>query len=133
MRHQNGFTLIEMLISLSLVVLLCPIVIKLIQFQVNFPDRNTLRQNQIGILQLRRYLSLGIEHEINDDRVCMVYRDEDFCFYLNESSLIVTPGTQFFLIGLESVRFFVQDHWLMVEYRSMNRVHLQHMIYNEKF
>lgn len=133
MRHQNGYTLIELLVCLSLFALLSPIAIRLIQFQIRFPDQNTLRQNQLGILQLRRYMSLGLSHEIDEDRVCMLYQDEEFCFYMHENSLIGTPGTQFFLVDLETLRFYVHDHWLILSYRSQNRDHVYHMLYNAKF
>jgi len=105
MRHQNGFTMIELMLCLALSALLSPIVVKLLQFQIKFPDQNTIRQNQLGILQLRRYLSLGINHEINDDRICMNFKDEDFCFYQHENSLIGSPGTQFFLLDVLRYRF----------------------------
>lgn len=133
MRHQNGYTLIELLICLSLSVLLSPIVIKLLQYQLRFPNQNVVRQNQLGILQLRRYLSLGINHEIDDDRVCMNYQDEEFCFYQYESNLIGTPGTQFFLIEVEDISFHVEDHWLILVYKSSNRIFQQHILYNAKF
>ena len=133
MRHQNGFTMIELLLCLALSALLGPILVKLLQFQVKFPDQNALRQNQIGILQLRRYLSLGINHEINDDRICMNYKDEDFCFYQNENSLIGTPGTQFFLVDVQNVVFYVEEKWLMISFESGNRAHKYQLLYDAKF
>ena len=101
MRHQNGFTMIELLLCMALIAL--------------------------------RYLSLGINHEINDDRICMNYKDEDFCFYQNENSLIGTPGTQFFLVDVQNVVFYVEEKWLMISFESSNRAHQYQLLYNAKF
>lgn len=133
MRHQNGFTMIELMLCLALSALLSPIAIKLLQFQVKFPDQNALRQNQLGILQLRRYLSLGIDHEIDDDRICMNFKDEDFCFYQHENSLIGVPGTQFFLVDVQNIAFYIEDKWLMISFESTNRDHQYQILYNAEF
>ena len=133
MRNHNGFTMIELLICLFLSTLLSPIAIRLLRFQLEFPDHNTIRQNQLGILQFRRYLSLGRDHKIEEDRVCMNYHDEDFCFYQHETNLIGTPGTQFFLIDVENISFVVEGHWLVLSFNSSLREHRYHILYNAKF
>ena len=94
---------------------------------------NVFRQNQIGILQLRRYLSLGLEHSIEEDKVCMLFKDEDFCFYQYDLNLIGTPGTQYFLVGVDDVLFTVEDKWLMIEFDSLKKRYQYRLIHNAKF
>jgi hypothetical protein len=78
----------------------------------------TERQNFIGLIQLRRSLSLGIKHTISNDEVCMIYNDENMCFEQFESNLIAYPGTQYFLVMIDEVDFEVIDDWLVLNYVS---------------
>ena len=133
MRNQNGYTMIELLISLSLSLLLFSVLFKLIHHQLKYPDHNVFRQNQIGILQLRRYLSLGLEHSVEEDKICMIYKDEEFCFYQYDSSLIGIPGTQYFLVSVDDVLFSIEDKWLMIEFNSLEKKYKYRLIFNEKF
>lgn len=133
MRHQNGYTMIELMISLSLSLLLFSILLKIVHLQIKYPDHNVFRQNQIGILQLRRYLSLGLEHVIEEDKVCMLFKDENFCFYQNENNLIGTPGTQFYLIDVDEVKFAIEDEWLMITFNSLVTSYRYRLLYNAKF
>jgi len=85
---------------------------------MNFSVQTTERQNFIGIIQLRRSLSLGIKHDINHDEVCMVYNDENMCFEQFESNLIAYPGTQYFLVKVDNVSFEIIEDWLVINYIS---------------
>jgi len=85
---------------------------------MNFSNQITERQNLIGIIQLRRSLSLGVKHNISNDKVCMIYNDEDMCFEQFESNLVAYPGTQYFLVMIDDVRFEFIDEWLVINYIS---------------
>lgn len=85
---------------------------------MNFSNQFTDRQNLIGIIQLRRSLSLGVKHNISNDEVCMIYNDEDMCFEQFESNLVAYPGTQYFLVKVDDVKFEFIDEWLVINYIS---------------
>lgn len=84
-----------------------------------FSVQITERQNFIGIIQLRRSLSLGVKHKISNDEVCMIYNDEEMCFEQFETNLIAYPGTQYFLVQVEDINFELIDDWLVINYISL--------------
>lgn len=84
-----------------------------------FSVQITERQNFIGIIQLRRSLSLGVKHKISYDEVCMIYNDEEMCFEQFETNLIAYPGTQYFLVQVEDINFELIDDWLVINYISL--------------
>ena len=63
----------------------------------------------------------------------MNYKDEDFCFYQIDNSLIGTPGTQFFLVDVQNVVFYVEEKWLMIAFDSANRNQQYQLLYDAKF
>ncbi len=85
---------------------------------MNFSTQTTERQNFIGIIQLRRSLSLGVKHNISHDNICMIYNDEEMCFEQFESNLVAYPGTQYFLVMVDDISFEQIDDWLVINYVS---------------
>ena len=85
-----------------------------------YPIDFTERQNNLGIIQLRRSISLGNNFIVEDDSLCMSFKGETMCFEQNNTSLIAYPGTQFFLVNIDSLKFEIIDTWLSIEYNSLN-------------
>lgn len=113
--------MIEILISSLILFLITPIFLSTFGFLVNYPNNFTVRQNNIGLIQLRRSLSLGRDHIIESDSICMNFNDDEMCFELNDSNLIATPGTQFFLINIDELNFEINEGWLYIIFHSLNR------------
>ncbi len=109
------------MISTLILFLITPIFLNTYKFLVNYPNNFTARQNNIGILQLRRSLSLGRNHVVENDSICMNFKDDEMCFELNESNLIATPGTQYFLINIDDLNFELNEGWLYINFQSLNR------------
>jgi prepilin-type N-terminal cleavage/methylation domain-containing protein len=118
--NKKGFTLIEVIIASSILFIISPIFIIILRFNQNYPIDLSTRQNNIGIIQLRRSLSLGINHTINSDSVCMIFKSEEMCFEQYETSLVAYPGTQYFLINVESILFEIIDNWIIISFKSNN-------------
>lgn len=112
--------------------LLTPIFISTYNFLINYPNNFTIRQNNIGIIQLRRSLSLGRDHIIENNSICMNFKDEEMCFELNDSNLIASPGTQYFLINIDDLNFDLRDGWLYIFFQSQNRLFEYKLIKYEK-
>jgi hypothetical protein len=118
--NRKGFTLIEVIIATSIIFFISPIFFTVFKFVQNYPKDLSIRQNNIGLIQLRRSLSLGIKHIVNSDSVCMVFKDEEMCFEQHETSLIAYPGTQYFLVDIDSLMFEFIDEWIVISYYSNN-------------
>lgn len=118
---KKGYTLLEVIISVLILTFISPFFIVTIEKMINFPSNNTERQNFIGIIQLRRSLSLGVKHIVNPDQICMIYNDESMCFEQYETNLIAYPGTQYFLVKVIDIIFFEEEGWIMIEYESESK------------
>lgn len=118
---RKGFTLIETIISVSILIYISPLFLIIIDNMINYNHQITERQNFIGIIQLRRSLSLGVNHSINQNEICMIYNDENMCFEQFESNLIANPGTQYFLVKVHDVSFEMIGNWLVINYLSESK------------
>lgn len=125
---KKGYTLIEVIISITILSFISPLFIFVIKQMVNFSSNNTQRQNFIGIIQLRRSLSLGVKHIIESDQICMTYNDDLMCFEQYESNLIAYPGTQYFLVKVNDINFFKDDEWIMLEFESESKNYVVKLI-----
>ncbi len=86
----------------------------------NYPSDYIERQNFLGIIQLRRSLSLGVNIKVESAHVCMTYNDDEMCFEEYDSNLIAFPGTQYFMIDVSDIEFEVKDNWLVLRYFFKN-------------
>lgn len=125
---KKGYTLIEVIISITILSFISPLFIFVIKQMVNFSSNNTQRQNFIGIIQLRRSLSLGVKHIIESDQICMTYNDDLMCFEQYESNLIAYPGTQYFLVKVNDINFFNDEGWIMLEFESESKNYVVKLI-----
>lgn len=125
---KKGYTLIEVIISITILAFISPLFIFVIKQMVNFSINNTQRQNFIGIIQLRRSLSLGVKHIIESDQICMTYNDDLMCFEQYESNLIAYPGTQYFLVKVDDINFFNDEGWIMLEFESESKNYVVKLI-----
>lgn len=125
---KKGYTLIEVIISITILAFISPLFIFVIKQMVNFSSNNTQRQNFIGIIQLRRSLSLGVKHIIESDQICMTYNDDLMCFEQYESNLIAYPGTQYFLVKVDDINFFNDEGWIMLEFELESKNYVVKLI-----
>lgn len=125
---KKGYTLIEVIISITILSFISPLFVFVIKEMVNFSSNNTQRQNFIGIIQLRRSLSLGVKHIIESDQICMTYNDDLMCFEQYESNLIAYPGTQYFLVKVDDINFFNDEGWIMLEFESESKNYVVKLI-----
>lgn len=116
MRTQSGYTLIETLLGLVLSIFILTYFLDVIQVLSNYPNRLVERQNQIGLTQLRQTISLGKDHHLEGEALCMNYQAETTCFEFNNGYLYQYPGTQVYLINLTSIRFILDSKLIKLEY-----------------
>lgn len=112
--------------------MITPLFLNTVKSLVNYPNDFTIRQNNIGILQLRRSLSLGVNHRIEPYEICMNFKDDEMCFEQYETNLIATPGTQYFLVNIDNMTFKLMDGWIYIEYDSLNKEFIYKLIKYEE-
>lgn len=116
MRARKGFTLIETCLSLGISILILNLVITVFSLLGRYPDTSPLRQNTIGIIQLRQILSLGRDFKVDVEGLCMDYQTEQTCFHETNGLLIQTPGTQAYLVGIQTAEFKLKDQLISLSY-----------------
>jgi len=112
--------------------MLTPIFFITVKSIINYPNSFTVRQNNIGILQLRRSLSLGIDHVVDEDSICMNFKDDEMCFELNETNLIAFPGSQFYLVNIDDLYYELDEEWIYIHFQSLNKNYTYKLIRYEK-
>ena len=120
MCSKKGFTLIELIIALFILQITLPLWLYLFRFLINFDPQLVKRQNNIGLIQLRRIVALGKDYEVYSDELCMNYQDEKTCFYEVNNRLIQTPGTQIFMLAIENCTFHIDDQFIVLSYLSQD-------------
>lgn len=116
--NKQGFSVIEVLIATSILLLFSPMFISTLRFIQKYPISFTERQNNLGIIQLRRSLSLGINHIVEYDSICMDYKGETMCFEQHETNLIAYPGTQYYLVDVDSLNFEISEGWICIYFET---------------
>lgn len=116
MFNRKAFTLIESVLALTIFTTSLMFIYQ--AFNVfKYIDSNSLeRQNFLGILELRRQISLGHSISIKGDELCMDYQAEESCFYLSNQKLIQSPGTIIYLIALEDLSWNQDNQNIYIEY-----------------
>jgi prepilin-type N-terminal cleavage/methylation domain-containing protein len=116
MFNRKAFTLIESVLALA--IFTTSLVLIYHAFTIlKYVDSNGIeRQNFLGILELRRQISLGHSFSIKRDELCMDYQAEESCFYLSNHKLIQSPGTIIYLIALEDLSWNQDKQNIYIEY-----------------
>ena len=97
--------MIELLVALLFFPLILTFLTVILANLVETDMSTYQRQNSIGILQLRQFLALSENIEIKENKLCMLYNNNTFCFYEQTNRLIKTPGTEIYLINVSSILF----------------------------
>lgn len=115
-RRQNGFTMIEMLLTL-LVVSLCSV---LLTYLVRFvqPERidALVAEDKTAILQLQLLLAQAKEYEVNSKEVHALYHGEWISITIDFDRVVRRPGYEIFLQEVEDAYFYEEKgcagfHW----------------------
>ena len=118
MSTKRAFTLMESLLALFLFSLSIELFLQLFDALNTHSSDYSLRQNRLGLMQLRRIVSLGLNHHVDDDELCMGYQMEETCFYQYENFLMQEPGTQYYLIQIDELYFTLQENRIYIHYRQ---------------
>ena len=124
MRHrlssQAGLTLIEVVMGLLILALFQPLMITSISIAAKTNYQWTLRQNQVGILQLRRKLAQGVDVKVSTHEVSAVINDQRVYWTCEQDALVQNPGSMPYLIALSSCRWSKRGQYLMLSFTGGN-------------
>jgi type II secretory pathway pseudopilin PulG len=124
MRHRlsssTGMTLIEVVIGLLVIALFQPLVFTAISLTTKTDYQWAQRQNQIGVLQMRRKLALGVEVNVSNREVSFILNDQRVFWVCQGNSLVQNPGSMPFLIDLTACEWRKDGQQLLLSYDGGN-------------
>ena len=116
MSKRKGFALIEVLVAILTVCICIPILVSVISLMhTSLKDRTSL-QDQIALIQLRRYLAVAYDIELLPSSLTFQRQQEEMRLSVVNQNLIVQPGTQIFLIDIETALFYLEGDSVMLRY-----------------
>ena len=116
MSKRNGFALVEVLVAILTVCICIPILVSVISLMhTSLKDRTSL-QDQIALIQLRRYLAVAYDIELQPSSLTFQRQQEEMRLSVVNQNLIVQPGTQIFLMDSETALFYLEGDSVMLRY-----------------
>ena len=116
MSNRKGFALVEVLVAILTVCICIPIIVSVISLmRTSLKDRVFL-QDQIALIQLRRYLAVAYEIELLPSSLTFQRQHEEMRLSVVNQNLIVQPGTQMFLMNIEAALFYLEEDSVMLRY-----------------
>jgi len=83
-------------------------------------DRTPL-QDQIALVQLRHYLAVAYDIELQPTMISFQRQHEEMRLRLVNQNLIIQPGTQIFLMNIESAMFYLENDSVILRYVRENQ------------
>lgn len=121
MSNRKGFALIEVLVAVLTVCICIPIMVSVISLmRTSLKDRTSL-QDQIALVQLRRYLAVSYDIELLPSSLTFQRQHEEMRLSVVNQNLIVQPGTQMFLMDIEAALFYLEGDSVMLRYVRDNQ------------
>ena len=116
MSNRKGFALVEVLVAILTVCICIPILVSVISLMhTSLKDRTSL-QDQIALVQLRRYLAVAYDIELLPSSLTFQRQHEEMRLSVVNQNLIVQPGTQMFLMDIEAALFYLEEDSVMLRY-----------------
>ena len=121
MSNRKGFALAEVLVAILTVCICIPILVSVISLmRTSLKDRTSL-QDQIALVQLRRYLAVAYDIELLPSSLTFQRQHEEMRLSVVNQNLIVQSGTQMFLMDIEAALFYLEGDSVMLRYVRDNQ------------
>jgi prepilin-type N-terminal cleavage/methylation domain-containing protein len=116
--NKNGFSLLESLFALLVILILCSLATAFFHCSSTLVSLPNSHQNQLGILQLRQMLALSSSIEVNSDSISYIYNHKTFTISFSKDRLVKEPGYEIILSGIEASEFFQEGESIYFFYED---------------
>ena len=121
MSKRRGFVLIEILICILTVCICIPITVQVLSIVRSVLKDKTPLQDQIALVQLRHYLAVAYDIELEPTTISFQRQQEEMRLRLVNQNLIIQPGTQIFLMNIENAMFYLEKDSVILRYVRDNQ------------
>lgn len=118
--NSKGFTLIEVIFSLSIISLSIVLCSKTLPLILKMSEKNYVAEDRISITQLRKMLILGMKHEVKAGSISYVYKQETFEIGFTDDRLVKTPGYEIIMNNLDEAIFYDKDDCIYLKWERKN-------------
>ena len=95
--------------------------VQVISITRNVLKNRTPLQDQIALVQLRHYLAVAYDIELQPTMISFQRQHEEMRLRLVNQNLIIQPGTQIFLMDIESAMFYLENDSVILRYVRENQ------------
>lgn len=120
-RNRHGFIVMDYLLSLFIVALMCPLMVVSISLLLKQKTDIQTVQDEVAIAQLQRILLLSDDYAVSENEITFVNQNRQMYASLVNHNLIIQPGTQMFLIDVDSVSFIEENGLIKCRYARKNK------------
>ncbi len=106
--------MIDVLIALFTLVLIQPVIISAFHLITKIDFAWTLRQNQLGLIQLRRKVAQGVKLSLSKDTLSFDLDNQRVTMKCSEDRLIQQPGNMPYLIELSDCEWKQQESYVVL-------------------
>lgn len=115
-RTRAGFTVLELLISLLIMMTVSTMMVPVIKLLAALKPERTYYQDEIGVYQLQLELAVNDIIEVRDDTIVYTKQGEEFELHIINGKLISQAGTLDFIHDIDQVWFSVEDDVVYMTY-----------------
>lgn len=112
--------MIEVMLAVLTLLLIQPILINSLGLISRISYAWDIRQNQLGILQLRRKISTGVNLKLQNNVLSFDFDDQRISMTCTRDGLYQQPGNMPYLIGLQSCAWKRQDQYAVLSITMEN-------------
>ncbi len=122
-KQTAAFVLAEVLIALSIVAILIPSTVAMLNLLQHSFEIHQDIQDEVSLNQLRRTLLLAEDVACLNDHITFTYHEKECDLVLCNQKLILKPGTQIYLLDIDDVYFYEANHVLYLQYQRKDETY----------
>ena len=116
MSNRRGFIHTRTIIALFITLSVLPLTLLVFRFVANMHFDYRLPSSEIAFMDLRRILLLAYDMDVSSDELNFIYHNDNYSLRLVNNKLILRPGTQIYIDGIEMVNFYTKNSSIYVYY-----------------
>ena len=118
--YRKGYISTQLILSIFILSICIIICFSLFRIIIKFKLNDESIQDQIGLIQLSRYVSISEVIRVDDEFLEIDINGENFKISNVNNNLIIQPGTQFILCGIDDAHFYRNNGLIYLRYLRNN-------------
>lgn len=122
-KRQQGFTMIEMLLTLSIMSLCAMLCTQIVSLMVAFPQDEYQGEDAAAIAQLQLLLAQAQAYETDGTQLHFLYHGEPFYLEQHGANLVKRKGYEIYLQAIDALQFTWQGTCIVLQYEREDKAY----------